>query len=111
MVQYRVINKFQGEEFDRHEYNIHVENTERGTKYSLVRSNAEHWAESFRNTTACAIIDDGDGYIMSKHFKKEMDYAITAEFLILLVFINKTDNFSLFEGIIEQYEVQKVYHI
>jgi hypothetical protein len=101
MVQHQVINRYSGEEYGKHEYNIIVEDTKHGTKYSLQRSNQEHWAEGHRETVALAILNTGDGYVFSKHFKnREIDYALTSELFILLSFINRDPNgmCNLFKG-------------
>jgi hypothetical protein len=108
MQQNRVINTFPGEEFNRHEYNIVVESTDAGTKYSLVRSNEEHWAEGHRGQTVCAILDNGDGYRLSKHVTRDLGYDIAAELFILMSYINKTDNLSLFKGIIEMVDIVNI---
>jgi hypothetical protein len=108
MIQYRVINKFEGEEFDRHEYDILVDVTDNGTKFSLKRSNSEHWSESHRGETVCALLDNGDGVKLSKHFSRDMDYAQFAEFYILLAFINKYEPNSLFQGVIETLDIVNI---
>jgi len=100
---YRVMNTFPGEENGRHEYDIRVQETNRGTKYSLVRSQAGHWSDCVKGHTVCAVIDDGDGFKLSKHVTRYMDYAIMAEIFILMSFINKeTFPNSLFMGTIEE---------
>lgn len=86
---YRVMNTFPGEENGRHEYDIHVEETNGGTKYSLIRSKAGHWSEHAQEKTVCAILDDGDGYKLSKHITRNLGYDTAAELFILMSFINK----------------------
>lgn len=101
MIQHQVINRYPGDEYGLHEYNVIVEDTKNGKKYSLQRSNEEHWSEQNRETVALAVLDTGDGYIFSKHFKnREMDYALTSELFILLSFINRDLNgmCNLFKG-------------
>lgn len=106
MSMYRVMNTFPGEEYGRHEYNIHVEETNRGTKYSLIRSQAGHWSEFARGETVCAVIDDGDGFKLSKHVSRDMDYAIMAELFILMSFINKQGLTNcFFMGTIEEVKI------
>ena len=90
------MNTFPGEENGRHEYDIQVEDTNRGTKYSLIRSNAGHWSEGAQGKTVCAVIDDGDGFRLSKHVSRDMDYAIMSELFILMSFINKQGMFNCF---------------
>lgn len=99
MYNHKVYNKYDGEEFGRHEYDIIIENTEEGTKYTLRRSYAEHWTESFRGVVVCAIFDNGDGIKLSKHIKnKELDYSLTSELFILLTFINSHNSNTFFKG-------------
>ena len=86
---YRVMNTFPGEENGRHEYDIHVEETNGGIKYSLIRSKADHWSENAQGETVCAIFDDGDGYRLSKHVTRDLGYDTAAELFILMSFINK----------------------
>lgn len=89
MKKYRVMNTFPGEENGRHEYDIHVEETDRGTKYSLIRSKAGHWSENCKDKTVCAIIDNGDEMKLSKHITSTIGYDTAAELFILMSFINK----------------------
>ena len=102
---YRVMNTFPGEENGRHEYDIHVEDTNRGTKYSLIRSQAGHWSDDAKEKTVVAIIDDGDGYKLSKHVTKDLGYDTAAELFILMSFINKQGFTNcFFMGTIEKIE-------
>jgi len=105
MNTYRVMNTFPGEENGRHEYDIHVEDTDRGTKYSLIRSQAGHWSDHAKGQTVVAIMDDGDAITLSKHITKELGYDTAAELFILMSFINK-QGFSncFFMGTIEKVE-------
>lgn len=107
---YRVMNTFPGEENGRHEYDIHVENTSLGTKYSLIRSQAGHWSEHAKGETVVAIADDGDQIILSKHITKNLGYDTAAELFILMSFINKQGLTNcFFMGTIE--EVKNVVEI
>jgi len=100
---YRVMNTFPGEENGRHEYDLHVQETDRGTKYSLIRSKAGHWSEHAQGETVCAIFDDGDGYRLSKHVTRDMGYDTMAELYILMAFINSQGNINcFFMGTIEE---------
>ena len=83
------MNTFPGEENGRHEYDLQVENTDAGTKYSLIRSQADQWSDNAKSQTVCAILDDGDGYKLSKHVTRDMGYDTMAELFILMSFINK----------------------
>ena len=99
------MNSFPGEENGRHEYDIHVENTNLGTKYSLVRSQAGHWSDSAKGKTVVAILDDGDDMTLSKHVTKRLGYDVASELFILMSFINKQSFTNcLFMGTIEKVE-------
>ena len=107
---YRVMNTFPGEENGRHEYDIHVEDTIIGKKYSLIRSQAGHWADDAKGQTVVAIADDGDQMILSKHITKNLGYDTAAELFILMSFINKQGLTNcFFMGTVE--EVTKVIEI
>jgi hypothetical protein len=112
MKKITVINTYPGEEKNRHEYNIIEEVVNKGVKYSLMRSYAEHWNEDYKGTKACSILNTGDGFIFSKNIDcKNLDYALAAEIHILMTFINKRENDSLFSGIIEISEVENTFFI
>jgi hypothetical protein len=104
------MNSFPGEENGRHEYNLCVEQTNRGTKYSLIRSQAGHWSDDARGKTVVAILDNGDGYQLSKHVSRDLQYDTAAELFILMSFINKQGFHNCyFMGTIE--EVKNVIEI
>ena len=107
---YRVMNTFPGEENGRHEYDIHVEDKDNGTKYSLIRSKAGHWSDDAKDQTVCAIFDNGDELKLSKHITKDLGYDTAAELFILMSFINKQGFTNcFFMGTIE--EVKNVIEI
>jgi len=100
---YRIMNTFPGEENGRHEYDIHVEETNRGTKYSLIRSKAGHWSDYAKDKKVVAILDDGDGMRLSKHITRDLGYDTAAELFILMSFINKQGlHHSFFMGTVEE---------
>lgn len=99
------MNSFPGEENGRHEYDIHVKDTDRGTKYSLIRSQAGHWSDSAKGQTVVAILDDGDDMTLSKHVTRELGYDTASELFILMSFINKQGLTNcFFMGTIEKVE-------
>lgn len=105
MKVYRVMNSFPGEENGRHEYNLYVEESDKGTKYSLIRSQAGHWSEDAKGQTVVAIMDDGDSMLLSKHVTKNLQYDTAAELFILMSFINKQGMHNcFFMGTIEKIE-------
>ncbi len=103
MKLYRVMNTFPGEENGRHEYDIHVKQTDKGTKYSLVRSMAGHWSDNVKGQKCVSILDTGDDIILSKNVTNILDYALGAELFILMSFINKQGLHNcFFMGTIEE---------
>ena len=103
MKVYRVMNSYPGEENGRHEYDIHVEETNNGIKYSLIRSQAGHWSDSAKSKTVVAILDNGDELVLSKHIKQRIGYDVAAELFILMSFINKQDLINcFFMGTVEE---------
>lgn len=103
MKHYRVMNSFPGEEFGRHEYDLIVEDDSKGTKYSLIRSQGAQWSNHAKGETVVALLDDGNGIKMSKHVKREMNYAVASELFILMSFINNENiNNRFFMGTIEE---------
>ncbi len=97
------MNTFPGEEYGRHEYDIHVKDTSKGTKYSLIRSMAGHWSDNVRGEKSVSILDTGDDMIISKNVTNILDYALSAELFILMSFINKQGLHNcFFMGTIEE---------
>lgn len=56
-----------------HEYNIVVEETDKGVEYSLFMSDGEQWEEHAKGELILSMINNGDGVIFSKKLKK-LDY-------------------------------------
>ena len=56
-----------------HEYNILVEETDKGVEYSLFMSDGEQWEEHAKGELILSMINNGDGVIFSKKLKK-LDY-------------------------------------
>jgi len=56
-----------------HEYNIVVEETDKGVEYSLFMSESDQWNEHAKGDLVLSMINDGDGVIFSKKLKK-LDY-------------------------------------
>lgn len=57
-----------------HEYNIVVEETDKGVEYSLFMSDGEQWEEHAKGELILSMINNGDGVIFSKKLKK-LDYS------------------------------------
>jgi len=57
-----------------HEYNIVVEETDKGVEYSLFMSDGEQWEEHAKGELILSMINDGDGVTFSKKLKK-LDYS------------------------------------
>lgn len=74
------------------DFNIVVEKTKDGVKYSLFRSKLDHWSSKSRGELCLTLIDDGNGIIINDPIKERMSYQVFAEFYILMSFITKSDN-------------------
>lgn len=83
---YQVIDKVNKE----HDYNISVQDINKGTLYGLYRSMSSNWTEGCRGEKVMEILDDGNGYISK--LSKNLDYSQGVELLILLTFMNHNDN-------------------
>jgi predicted acetyltransferase len=81
-----------------HDYDVTVEITDDGTLYSMYYSSNHYWNEERRGEKIMTILDDGDGYIVTPKFGKNMDYAEMAELFAMLSFINSQENYGLYKG-------------
>jgi len=68
----------------QHEYNLES----KGNTHTLYFSHSEAWCIDIRGTVALRIKDDGNGFKISKKFKR-MDYSNAFELHILLKHIYK----------------------
>lgn len=81
-----------------HDYDVTVENTDKGTEYTMYYSRNHYWNEDVRGEKIMTVIDTGDGYIVNPKFCKEMDYAEMAELFAMLSFINSQEEYGLYKG-------------
>lgn len=72
-----------------HEYTIFVEETDRGTEYSLHRSSASHWTNP--NELIVSATDTGHKIKISEKMGKAIDYSDFGEWSLLFKFILKYD--------------------
>jgi hypothetical protein len=86
---------------NKHEYDITVEETERGVLYSLAYSNLPEW--SFPGDLIFSILDDGGDLHISKKLGKKIDYAEMIELKMLFNFIASKDG-----KLAEKYEAIEV---
>ena len=57
-----------------HEYNIVIEETDKGIEYSLFMSESEQWEEHAKGELIISMFNDGNGVTFSKKLKK-LDYS------------------------------------
>jgi hypothetical protein len=84
-----------------HEYDIIIEEDERGYTYSLYYSNLSEW--SFPGKLIFSILDDGTDLHISKKLGKKIDYSEMVELKILFNFIASRSMESS-----DQYEVIEI---
>lgn len=77
-----------------HEYNLVVEETSRGTWFSLSASDNDIWTSHYRGKILLEMYDDGNGVKFTKKNKK-MDYGELECLRILINFNHKTDKREL----------------
>jgi hypothetical protein len=82
-------------EENKHEYDIFVEDTDDGTKYSLYYSSASHWTYPGEAVLEC--VDTGNEIKFSEKFSKTFDYSTFGDVLILLNFIRVFDKNLMFK--------------
>lgn len=71
-----------------HEYNIHVETTKKGEKFTLYYSEIESWVSTTRGEKIMSMINTGNGVILDRKIKV-LNYHELAELRLLLRFENK----------------------
>jgi hypothetical protein len=88
---------------DRHEYDYFKTILSNETKHELAYSEKDTWTDHIRGTSACAIVDNGDGYEIlgnAKPDKKgviDYHYAQQLEILLRLADIENTNKFEIVE--------------
>lgn len=77
-------------EADVHEYDLHVEDTDKGTEYSLHASTSPIWTESTRGKLMLRMIDDGNLVIFERlpeaRETLKLDYHVLTYLRILINF-------------------------
>lgn len=79
----------------QHEYDIVVEDTDVGTKYSLYYSKLKRW--TYSEELIIYAIDDGNKIKFSEKIGKELDYNMFCIMKLLLNFITKQDKTMMYE--------------
>lgn len=74
-----------------HEYNIIVEKTKKGEKFSLYYSEGEQWLAGTRGQLALSMTNDGNGVKFDRKLKS-LNYAELAYVRILVNFEHQTDD-------------------
>ena len=102
MRKFRVYNTYDGDG-DIHDYDVTIEDTDKGDKYTLFRSNGGDWADDCRGEKILSLVDTGNGVIFPKNiYTKDVDYHNLAELFVLLSVINKTDRSPIYGGRVEE---------
>jgi hypothetical protein len=102
MRKFRVYDTFNGggEVYD---YDVTIEDTDKGDKYTLYRSNGGNWSDHCKGEEIFFLLDTGNGVIFPKNiFSKDVDYHNLAELFVLLSVINKTDRSPIYGGRAEE---------
>ena len=73
-----------------HEYNIVVEQTKKGTKFSLYRSEGEQWREQAKGELIMAMTNNGNGVKFDRKLKN-LDFSELLYVRILVNFEHQTD--------------------
>ena len=84
---YRVIN-----DQNVHDYTIFCKKIKKGILYELYISPKEDWAEDYKNEKVLSIVDNGNGYKISYHIGKNIEYHKMVELYVLLSFIQHYDD-------------------
>ena len=74
-----------------HEYNIVVEETDKGVEYSLFMSEGEQWNDHAKGELVLSMVNDGNGVTFSKKLKK-LDYTDLFAVRLLLNLENFMDS-------------------
>ena len=78
----------------QHEYNIVVEDTDKGEKFSIFTSHGEQWNSHARGVLQLAMTNDGNGCTFDRKLKK-MDYSELLYVRLLVNFEHQTDKHEL----------------
>ena len=73
-----------------HEYDLTVEDTKKGEKFSLFTSNGEQWNEPHKGKLLLSMTNDGDGIKFDRKLKV-LDYAQLLYIRILVNFEHQND--------------------
>jgi hypothetical protein len=102
MRKFRVYDTLNGDG-ETHDYDVSIEDTDKGQKNTLYRSNGGDWASDCRGEELFSLLDTGNGIIFPKNiFSKDVDYHTLAELFVLLSVINKTDRSPIYGGRAEE---------
>ena len=72
-----------------YEYDVHVSETDQGTKYELFRSQNDIWTSP--GESILSVVDDGNGIKFSKKIGKRLEYDFMVEVRLLLSVIAHID--------------------
>lgn len=88
---------------DMHDYDVTIENIDKGKKITLFRSYGGDWSDDCKGEEIFSLLDTGNGVIFPKKiYTKEVDYSKLAELFVILSIINKTDKNPVYGGRVEE---------
>lgn len=74
---------------NKYEYDIFIDDTDDGTKYSLYYSGSGHW--TYPNELIISALDTGNGIKLSEKMGKSLDYSEFGNIALLFNFILNVD--------------------
>jgi hypothetical protein len=74
-----------------YEYDITVEETDKGIKTTLFKSSSSVWSESAKGEETLSMLNDGNGIKFSHKIGKKLNYNELTELRLLLDFENDID--------------------
>ena len=102
MRKFRVYDTFNGDG-EVYDYDVTIEDTDKGDKYTLFRSNGGNWSDDCRREEIFSLLDTGNGVIFPKNiYTKEVNYSQLAELFVVLSVINKKDRTPIYGGRVEE---------
>lgn len=102
MRKFRVYDTFNGGG-EVHDYDVTIEDTDKGDKYTLYRSNGANLSDECKGEEIFSLLDTGNGIVFPKKiYTKDVYYHNLAELFVLLSVMNKTDRFPIYGGRVEE---------
>jgi hypothetical protein len=103
MRKFKVYNTFDQKSSQIHDFDVTIEDTDKGDKYTLYRSNGGDWVDDCKGEELFSLLDTGNGVIFPKNiYSKEVHYCEMAELFVLLSVINKIEDVPIYGGRVEE---------